>query len=55
MRLDFNPQFLQETIEILQSYYEEKLTTEDAMEIASNMIEFFNLLAEWDEELVVTA
>lgn len=48
--MDFEPGFLKETLESWRPYYREELTPEDAREIASNMIEFFNALAEWKGE-----
>ncbi len=41
--------FLLKTVEVWQPYYDRKLTTEDAREIATNLVEFFNILVEWDE------
>ncbi len=52
MKLVFNSfdnDFLLETMSLWQPHYEEELTTEDAREIATNMVEFFNILVEWDE------
>lgn len=48
----FSSNFLSETKEVWQPYYERELTVEDAREIASNMVEFINILAVWEEELV---
>lgn len=49
----FSLDFLLETLEVWQPYYSQKLTIEDAREIASNTVEFCNILSEWEEELVV--
>ena len=43
-------QFLQETIDLWQPHYKEKLTEEDAREIIQNLTGFFKLLNEWDKE-----
>lgn len=48
----FSQDFLLETKEVWQPLYEKELTVEDAREIASNTVEFFNILVEWDEELI---
>lgn len=48
----FSRDFLLETLEVWQPYYEKELTGEDAREIATGMTGFFNILAEWDGELV---
>ncbi len=48
----FDNDFLLETKEVWQPLYEKELTLEDTREIASNVVEFFNILVEWDEELV---
>ena len=48
----FSQDFLLETLSVWQPYYEKELAVEDAREIASNMVEFFNILVEWDEELI---
>ncbi len=48
----FDNDFLLETNEVWQPLYEKELAIEDAREIASNMVEFFNILEEWDKELV---
>lgn len=49
---NFGRNFLLETKGVWQPFYEQELTLEDAREIASNMVEFFNTLDEWDKELV---
>lgn len=46
---DFSLDFLLETKEVWELYYEKELMVEDARQIASNMIEFFSILNEWEE------
>ena len=41
--------FLDETIRIWQPHYQQKLTREDAKEIAKNLSGFYEVLAEWQE------
>jgi len=41
---------LQKIIETYQPLYKEKLTEQDALEIKTNMMGFFNLLIEWDKK-----
>ncbi len=40
--------FLQATVEQWEPYYPEPLTEGDARTLATNMTDFFRLLAEWD-------
>ena len=42
--------FVKYTKDIWQPYYEEELTDLDAVEITNNMIDFMNLLIQWDKE-----
>ena len=49
---NFSDKFLLETKEVWQPLYEKELTLEDAREIASNMVEFVNILEEWYSKLV---
>lgn len=47
---DIPTSFLQETIKVWQPFSKEPLTLEDAREIVSNMVGFFEVLMEWDAE-----
>lgn len=42
--------FINYTKEIWQPYYEEEVTDLDAAEITNNMVDFMNLLIQWDKE-----
>jgi hypothetical protein len=43
-------EFLDQTIKVWQPYSGRTLTHQDARDIATNMVGFFQLLAEWDRE-----
>jgi hypothetical protein len=45
-----NIAFLQQTIDVWQSYSKEKLSLEDAQEIIENVTGFFKLLIRWDAQ-----
>lgn len=51
---DFSLDFLLETKGVWQPCYEGELELDDAREIASNMVEFFETLNEWEKESVAT-
>jgi len=46
----FSKDFLDQTIDVWQKYYNHKLTHEDAREIAGNMTGLFNLLERLDRK-----
>jgi len=41
-------QFLDKTIQVWQSHYEQTLTREDARQIIENVYAFFDLTSSWD-------
>jgi hypothetical protein len=43
-------EFLDQTIEVWQPHSERTLTREDAREIITNVVGFFQVLKEWDRE-----
>jgi len=49
MALAYSKEFIQKTIEVWQPYSKDKLTEEDAAEIADNMIGLIEILAELDK------
>ncbi len=48
--MPYSKEFLQKTIDVFQPYSEEKLTEEDAREIAENVINLYKCLAELEQK-----
>ena len=48
--MPYSKEFIQKTIDLCQPYSKDKLTEEDAREIADNLINFFELLIELDKK-----
>lgn len=48
LRKPFSPALMAQTRHVWQGYYDVPLTDEDAGVITGNMVEFFEVLREWD-------
>ena len=48
--MPYSQEFIQETIRVWQPYSKEKLTEEDAVEIADNMIGLYKLIIELENK-----
>jgi hypothetical protein len=47
-RKPYSPAFVTHTHQVWQGYYDVPLTEEDAGSITNNLVEFFEILMEWD-------
>jgi len=43
-------EFVKYTLDVWQPYYENALTNQDVAEITNNMVNFMDLLINWDKE-----